>query len=512
MAHRSTLSIPSAERGGAALSTGADIPWLRGDEAAVIVAAGAALGAFYLAPWPAVAALAAAAFLGLAVRMPLAGVIWVLWTAPWYRFPKVFDAASFGPLAGGRTASVEIAVVEAALLLTVAAWGLRAVVGGGRGPLSPGPFPPILGARGEGRGTLGWAWWRSSLVSPLGLLLVAATVAAVFAEHQREAWREYRTVIVEPALLGLVLRDLLRFERHRLVLLHAFVVLGAFVGVQGVVRYSTGAEATEAEGVWRAGAIYWSANHLALLFDRLTPIAVALALFAPVSARWRALYAAAGLAQGATVLLTFSKAGWLALGTAVAALGLARDRRVALTAALVTTVLLAAALVFGPTERLLSAATSSQRIWLWQASLAMLRDHPLTGVGPDNFLYAYHNYMLPEAWREPDLSHPHNLVLDFWLRLGILGTATLAWMLALFARNAWRALRSSGPGWTRAGAAGVGAAMAAAVLHGLVDNSFFLIDLAYLFWALWMMQESFAVDPEARRPVRPTEDGQGSAT
>ena len=48
----------------------------------------------------------------------------------------------------------------------------------------------------------------------------------------------------------------------------------------------------------------------------------------------------------------------------------------------------------------------------------MARDNWLFGVGPDNFLTHYRAYMLPEAWREPNISHPHNLLLDAWVSLG----------------------------------------------------------------------------------------------
>ena len=43
---------------------------------------------------------------------------------------------------------------------------------------------------------------------------------------------------------------------------------------------------------------------------------------------------------------------------------------------------------------------------------------PCGAIGLDQFLYLYPRYMHPDAWREPNLSHPHNLLLDFWLRLG----------------------------------------------------------------------------------------------
>ena len=74
----------------------------------------------------------------------------------------------------------------------------------------------------------------------------------------------------------------------------------------------------------------------------------------------------------------------------------------------------------------------------------MLRDHPLLGVGLDNFLYEYPKYILPEAWREPNLSHPHNIVLDFWVRLGIGGVFILFWLLAAFYKQAWSVFKRSG--------------------------------------------------------------------
>lgn len=58
----------------------------------------------------------------------------------------------------------------------------------------------------------------------------------------------------------------------------------------------------------------------------------------------------------------------------------------------------------------------------------MALDHPLLGVGPDNFLYAYRSgYLLPSAWQEPNLNHPHTLLLDWWTRLGIPGVCCWGW-------------------------------------------------------------------------------------
>ena len=67
----------------------------------------------------------------------------------------------------------------------------------------------------------------------------------------------------------------------------------------------------------------------------------------------------------------------------------------------------------------LTGGTGFFRIKLWQGAWHMALDHPWLGVGPDNFLYAYRTrYVLPSAWQELNLSHPHNLILDLATRWG----------------------------------------------------------------------------------------------
>jgi O-antigen ligase len=111
----------------------------------------------------------------------------------------------------------------------------------------------------------------------------------------------------------------------------------------------------------------------------------------------------------------------------------------------------------------------------------MIADHPFTGVGMDNFLYSYRSrYVLPSAWGELDLSHPHNLILDTWTRLGLPGLIAVGWLLFAFLRIAWRQFQAA-TGDRRALLLGLGAAMVAALAHGLVDHALFLIDLSFVF-------------------------------
>ncbi|MBI4498379.1 MAG: O-antigen ligase family protein [Chloroflexi bacterium] len=416
-------------------------------------------------------------------RWPQAGAVLALWTAPWFRFPKEVDPSVLGLAAWGRASPLAISPGEFTILVTFAAWLLRAWWEGRRSRSAP--------QASDGPHTL--AWWREALLSPLGLLLLVATLSLAWSEFLRFSLREYRTVVVEPALFALVVRDLARRRRAWWVLLWSLVALGGSATALALLRYVTGAETVIAEGVQRAAAIYDSPNHLGLLLGRTLPVAVGLALFAPLRPRtWTALVIGIML-MAAALTLTYSRGAWLALGASLAFLAAMQGRRTLAALALTGAVAALAALALVPLERLASAATSSQRMYLWQATVQMLRDHPLTGVGLDNFLYHYPRYMLPEAWREPDLSHPHNLILDFWVRLGILGLAVLGWVQARFWWHARTALRrQSADPWARAGAVALMGGMVDFLTHGLVDNSFFLVDMAVIFWLMAMLMDGLA--------------------
>jgi O-antigen ligase len=124
------------------------------------------------------------------------------------------------------------------------------------------------------------------------------------------------------------------------------------------------------------------------------------------------------------------------------------------------------------------------RTQVWTSAINLLRERPILGGGLDQFLYLYRSrYILPEAWREPDLSHPHNVVLDYWISLGLLGLAILAALQVAFWRSAlgaWRRLHNTDLLLTAVIVGAMGS-MADFLAHGVVDNSYFVVDLAYVF-------------------------------
>ena len=125
--------------------------------------------------------------------------------------------------------------------------------------------------------------------------------------------------------------------------------------------------------------------------------------------------------------------------------------------------------------------TGIARTKIWSAALKIIRDHPLTGIGQDQFLYQDPRYGVPQS-RLFTTSHPHNFVFDFWLRLGLPGLTWVAITLAYFFWQSIRLWRLHAGTALGALALGLMASMVDFVVHGLLDMAYFTMDLAVTFW------------------------------
>ena len=351
------------------------------------------------------------------------------------------------------------------------------------------------------------------------ILVTFALVAAFAAEQESVAFREWRTLFLSAGLFALLLH--LTFHRTgdsrdaRAILALCWLAGGAFVACAGLWQYVTEQNVIQAEGVNRIRAFYGSPNNLGLYLERTTAMGLGLAIFGgwsagrhrdgenptwreriPLLGSWKSapLWARGALLltipQLSALLLTFSKGAiFLGLPAMLLTLAVAGRRLLAAPGGRLSTpwgwglAAVAAAMVLGlvpflGTERFRSVldlrpeGTAGIRLSLWRSSVQMALDHLWLGVGPDNFLYSYRSgYILPAAWRDPSLNHPHNVILDWWTRLGLPGLALAAAWLALGIRSLWEAVTVD------AIAVGALGAVAAALGHGLIDASYALPDL-----------------------------------
>ena len=381
----------------------------------------------------------------------------------------------------GRTGVFDRPVGEVLILAVVAAWIVRALWCG------PPRLPPVR--------------WLAAVV----VFAVAGVVAAVLADYPKFALRDLRTVILEPAAFFVVLVSVLRDRDDVRRLVAALVAGAALAALVALALIPFGAVVTEVFPP-RVRGTFGSPNNLALVLERAAPVALALALAAGARTsfsgpgRWswrrvldtRALWLLALGVLLAVLILTWSRGAWLGalVGLAVAARPLwtqvgFRRRVVAVgfsIAALAGIVLVTGVERIGQLLRIGDSGAVS-RLAIWDSAWRMGRENWLFGVGPDNFLTHYRAFMRPEAWREPNISHPHNLLLDAWVSMGVIGVMALIGVLVLFWRDWWR-IRRDGAGGADPLAFGLAGALAATLTHGLVDHAYFLPELAATFWTL----------------------------
>jgi putative inorganic carbon (hco3(-)) transporter len=340
------------------------------------------------------------------------------------------------------------------------------------------------------------------------LLIIAGIMSIIWmadATYAAESLRLARwTILVPVAFFFLIVPILRQHPDFRYVaaglLLAGAVISSIFALIDGALGGGV-----QADSVIRLSGIAPHPNALALVLDRILVVGVLIGVvFRPVLARnWLIPSALVGL----VLLLTFSRGSFLGVAAGILLiLVVAQAGRFAI-AMLGASVTAFVAMMMTAPERTLSflgGGSGSMRIELWQSSLNMAADHVLTGVGLDQFLYQYTpRYIDPSAWPERFTSHPHNILLDSWLSLGIIGLI----IIGLIGLLAYRHVRTALIVQDRVTLAAAGGLITVAV-HGMVDHSYFLPELAVSAWLLVALLPP-AIEPEEE--VTPIDDEQSEA-
>ncbi len=174
------------------------------------------------------------------------------------------------------------------------------------------------------------------------------------------------------------------------------------------------------------------------------------------SARSRWKFSAWLLMLGALVL-TYTRGAWLGFLAGIAALIalVSRRRSLALIGGavlLLFALLMVASATSTPQRwdprRLADPATIRERLYMWQAGIAMLETNPITGIGVGQVKTLYPRYVLPQAVKR-STSHLHNSPLQVLVERGLLGLGCWLWLWGAFFTRGLRILRRAEPSWER---------------------------------------------------------------
>jgi len=306
-------------------------------------------------------------------------------------------------------------------------------------------------------------------------LIVIASISVFVADDTLSALGFWKAYFVEPILIFFTLTYLITSNKIKSKDIFTglnFTVI--FLGIFAIFQYLTGFNIPVA---WiaerRITSVFQYPNALGLF---VTPLVTANILM--LKARKNSALTVATIAFGIiSFILSQTEAAIVAIPTAtVITLMLFNPNKKTISLAGISAGLIVIGFILSQTirEKLLLLDTSGLvRRSQWKETLALLKDHPFGGTGLGGYkeaLLPYHNPTLYEIFE-----YPHNIILNAWVELGILGV----FIGFLIGGLIYIAVKKS---QTIISIASFGALLTM-IIHGFVDVPYFKNDLSIMTWA-----------------------------
>ncbi len=206
------------------------------------------------------------------------------------------------------------------------------------------------------------------------------------------------------------------------------------------------------------------------------------------------------------LFLTYSYSAWFSILTSLIILVLIKNKNISKKIAIIGIIILALFLSQLNNKKMIDLLTANSRsslasrMMIWKASVKIIEDNFIFGIGPGNFQKTYLEYQkFYPPYLEWAVPHPNNLYLTWWLYGGIMGMVGFLGLAFFFLRDVSRevhpmeypAMRDNftkqnlfhrvkkEPNDVLFVALGI---MLIILIHGIFDTTYFKNDLAIIFW------------------------------
>ena len=304
---------------------------------------------------------------------------------------------------------------------------------------------------------------------PLAAYGAVTLVSSVFSIDPRVSLVDSKQLVLL-VIVPIVYR-LFRGPRARLAV-DVIITVGAVSATWGIVQYLILNYDHLGRRPQGALGLYMTYSGLLML---VTCAAVARVMFAQHHRAWAALVLPAlVLALG----FTFTRSAWVGACVGVGILFLLRDFRLLG----LLPIAFGMFLVLAPTNlssRLYSTfslkdPSNADRVAMMKSGWRIIKDDPLTGVGPDMIIQVYPHYRDKDAVNQLN-PHLHNVPLQIAAERGIPALLVWAWFIVTLVRDFIRRRRSRFPSLSNAGLAVIGAMLAAGLFEYNFGDSEFLM-------------------------------------
>jgi putative inorganic carbon (HCO3(-)) transporter len=310
----------------------------------------------------------------------------------------------------------------------------------------------------------------------IGLFVLAASISVVVSPDKHASIGVFKAFILEPVLFFYALRLTVASLDDLTTPLNLLFVSAVVISIFGIFQHltfiylplrfwGTGAE------IERITSVFTYPNALALYLAPLISFFLAAFMFDEVILNRKNL-ALGLLIMASALFFTYSRGAWLGVLATSAMLLFYKYpvKKVAGAMCLIVVVLLA--LPPARNRLLLTArdASSAAHADLMAAAVRKLQTNPVFGNG----LAGFRQTLAEQNFTGEILNYPHNILLNFWVEMGILGLVSMAGIVFVSIRK-----QKLDKNWYTLGAT---AFLVTMIIHGIVDVPYFKNDLSILFW------------------------------
>ncbi|HHY45996.1 MAG TPA: O-antigen ligase family protein [Firmicutes bacterium] len=254
--------------------------------------------------------------------------------------------------------------------------------------------------------------------------------------------------------------------------------IGAIYALSGIIKYRI----MQYSWLPRAQLPFVGCNTAGMIFA--LSILLALGCLRNVKWTWRAALLGLILLEFAALIATQSRGAFLSLAVGLVVFMAYRKRSVVILIPLVA--ILIASVAFYPAlgqrySSILKLDSNKDRIEIWRTAAMIIRDHPIVGIGVNNFRGVYERYPHPEPMKQAQ-PFAHNIFLEIGASTGIPGLALFAWVVTAAIINGIKAARSAQYGHIGRVAL---ALFAGLMTHLQVDLTIYSMDMAPLFFMIY---------------------------
>ncbi len=346
--------------------------------------------------------------------------------------------------------------------------------------------------------------------TPIILILITAIISVFISPNFRSAAGLWRAYFIEPILFFLVLIKVTKTSKDKEILLWSLGISTLAISLLAIYQKFSGFGIAQPGWVAvtqrRVTASFTSPNAVGLFLGPVVAIYLGWLVSEIKNYSKTILKLVIIILALLAILFTISQGTWLGLLAAIIFLayfacptkpeGWSRGWNKKLTTAIVVAVVILV-LIISPLRRIawpmitFQDLASQNRLELLQIS----RDYLSGGV--KNFIFGAGIAgfgQIQEQFRDPlkmeALIYPHNIFLNFWLEIGLLGLVAFIWLVIKFFKKGFQEYQSQkcsnaasplAEYWLKLG---IMAAMITIIIHGLVDVPYFKNDLAVLFWVI----------------------------